>query len=602
LLRRPTRPLRARLIALLAASLIIASLPGCSDGEERDGLDAGPLLDGGTILDASLATTESDAAPWLYRPDHVLAVEVTVAPSDWDRIRVEGRTINQSFSGCKNTSFEYTFVPASVRIDGEPVARLGLRKKGYLGSISQVKPSLRLDFSEFDPGQTFHGQKDLTLNNSRSDGSLLHQCLAYQVFAAAGIPAPRCTFARVSTNGASLGTYVNVEPIKKPFLRRFYPSDDGNLYEGNSGADFRAGHLDWFEKKTNESNPDRSELERIRVALESSGPAMLQQLEPLLDLDQFLRYWAVETIVGHWDGYTGDLNNFFVYQEPTTQKLSFIPWGTDDSFSKTHSFLAAGQRPVATYAYARLPSRLYEYEPTRSRYYQALRYVLDSVWNESALLAEIDRMVALVGMDANFLELAALRNFVNTRRADIERELANPGVPWTLGERQLRTCTPEANTTVRATFSTTWGAPESVDAQARLEISIDGQPQQFSSVGSSAGNSLASLLIGAGPSLRLVGHRADGSTLTVQFGLGASPPRAPGEVTMHGFETFGLVLASGRGGAPGNLGYIGEGKLQFEQAATVRGAPIVGRFEGKFVQTRSTASQPSLDLSEVERR
>ena len=39
------------------------------------------------------------------------------------------------------------------------------------------------------------------------------------MFEKAGLPAPRCNFARVSMNGEDLGIYVHVEPVKKAFLR-----------------------------------------------------------------------------------------------------------------------------------------------------------------------------------------------------------------------------------------------------------------------------------------------------------------------------------------------------------------------------------------------
>jgi hypothetical protein len=321
---------------------------------------------------------------------------------------------------------------------------------------------------------------------------------------------------------------------------------------------------------------------------------MLQKLEPLLDIDQFLRFWAVETVVGHWDGYTGDLNNFFVYQDPTTNKLTFLPWGTDGSFSKTHAFLPSGQRPVATFAYARLPRRLYEYEPTRERYYRALREVLETAWNEGALLAEIDNMAAVLGMNVG--SLSSLRSFVNTRRADIERELANPGVPWTLGERQLRQCNPAAITPVRGTFTTTWNGGDMANAETTFELSLDGKPQLFTAVASSAGSALATLIVGGPPTLRLIGTLEDGSRVTASFSLSATPPRGPGEVLMHGYETYGVVSRSGRSAmGGGTLGYIGEGKLIFEQVALTPGAPVVGRLEGFFVQTRFASASPAGD-------
>ena len=36
-------------------------------------------------------------------------------------------------------------------------------------------------------------------------------------------------------------------------------------------------------------------------------------------------------LVGHWDGYAGDRNNYHFYREPDGPFV-FIPWGTDDTF------------------------------------------------------------------------------------------------------------------------------------------------------------------------------------------------------------------------------------------------------------------------------
>ena len=33
--------------------------------------------------------------------------------------------------------------------------------------------------------------------------------------------------------------------------------------------------------------------------------------------------------MGHWDSYSGNRNNFYLYTNPTTKKLHFIPWGAD---------------------------------------------------------------------------------------------------------------------------------------------------------------------------------------------------------------------------------------------------------------------------------
>jgi hypothetical protein len=67
-----------------------------------------------------------------------------------------------------------------VAIGGERVPDVSVRKKGFLGSLSTVRPSLKLDFGRGDhDGRTFHGTRDLTLNNNHQDRTNAKQCVAY---------------------------------------------------------------------------------------------------------------------------------------------------------------------------------------------------------------------------------------------------------------------------------------------------------------------------------------------------------------------------------------------------------------------------------------
>ena len=95
------------------------------------------------------------------------------------------------------------YFPATVSIDGERLDGVGVRKKGLIGSMSTERPSLKVKFSEYDDDQRYAGLERLTLNNCRL--LLIKQCLGYRLFAAAGVPAPRCGFAHVVVNGEDLG-------------------------------------------------------------------------------------------------------------------------------------------------------------------------------------------------------------------------------------------------------------------------------------------------------------------------------------------------------------------------------------------------------------
>jgi hypothetical protein len=77
--------------------------------------------------------------------------------------------------------------------------------------------------------------RKLTLNNNRQDpGNLVHQCLGYGVFAAAGVPAPRCNVAAVSVNGVPLGVYTHVEPVGEPMLGLHFADDERQPVRGRA--------------------------------------------------------------------------------------------------------------------------------------------------------------------------------------------------------------------------------------------------------------------------------------------------------------------------------------------------------------------------------
>jgi spore coat protein H len=547
--------------------------PGGSDSEEPQGEDPAPSFD-------------------LYPRSALLEVEISLPAEAWRVLKNEGLTINGVFTGCDRSAYDYTKFEAKVRVGEHTFARAGVRKKGYVGSISNVRPSLRIDLDEYLPEQALGGSHAITLNNSLSDRSYAAQCLSYAQFAAAGIPAPRCGFAHVTVNGESLGVYVSVEPVKKPFLRDHFGNDDGDLYEGSGGADFRDDMLDAFEKKTNEDQPQGPELKKLADALTLPDAKLVAALEEILDLDEYLRFWAMETLVAHWDGYAGDLNNFFVYADASDGKLHFIPWGTDTAYEQEHPFLPDAGWPRSAFAWARLPRRLYALAETRARYRETLRQLLQQHWDEKALLAEIDQIAEVASEDVAAPAVEALRAFVRGRRAELLAELDAPAKDWTVAERDVAQCRPETSTPLRVTFNTTWGdlAATSAVADNTITGTVFGKPLAPIYVIASAGVSLDPAA--PGKALRITVGNLDGTFTLFQFMLG-TPTLAAGELPLHGFETFGIAL-TGRPTSDGSvpavqtIGYVGNGRIVFEAVGTGSGDKVSGRIEAEFVTLGAT--------------
>lgn len=158
----------------------------------------------------------------------------------------------------------------------------------------------------------------------------------------------------------------------------------------------RVGWQATYEKKFDEDNPDRSDLEALVAVLDATPDGqLLAALEQHVDLDAFLTFWAMENLIGHWDGYSGNLNNHFLYREPTSGRFHFMPWGPDLTFVHVDPFTPA-PRPHSVSAHGWLTRRLYAIPEVRQMYVARMRELLDTVWNEAALLAELDRIQALL--------------------------------------------------------------------------------------------------------------------------------------------------------------------------------------------------------------
>ncbi|MDJ0766405.1 MAG: CotH kinase family protein [Myxococcota bacterium] len=552
--------------------LLFAAIISCNDADlgASDPQDAGQQ-----------DTDSADETNALFDPNRLIDVRIELAPEDWDALRHEGRGLATVLSGCDG-DFEYTYFNGTVTIDGTRVEQVGIRKKGFLGSLSVFRPSLKINFRKFVPDQTYSGMKRMTLNNDRQDPSHTHQVMSYALFRRAGVVAPRCNFARVSVNGEDLGIYSHVESIKKPFLARHFEDNDGNLYEGQL-SDFTPGLLSTFELKTNKDDlvpgQEQPDLQRVVDALNVEDTALIAALEQVIDVDAFMTFWAMEVIVGHWDGYSGNRNNFYIYNNPTTNLFYFIPWGTDGAFDSFHAFLP--EIPSSVYAWNLLAYRFYNYPETRALYQAKLRSLLDEVWHEDALLAEVDRIEALVSPEASALEKQ--RTFLSSRRAAIQAELETGGGIWSYPPiLELPECVPPVN--ISGTFDATWSTEQDliIGENVSLSLMLNGEPQTFLFILNTAGPAIDA------PNgipkdyamIQLVATRLEGNPLVVVIFL---PPQLVkvGEPMFHGFETLGVVVEIIDG--PDNvklLGYIGDGTISFAAAGTAEGDQVSGSFSG----------------------
>jgi hypothetical protein len=539
-------------------------------------LAAGSACGSGSDADIGPDATVADPSEALFEPDHILEIDITLSAADWAALRVESG-VGVPKVTCDEQPIEraYTYFPGEITVDGVTTTNVGIRKKGGFGSITSGRPGLKIKASEYVLDQRIFGLKRLTLNNNRQDRSYISQCLGYGLFSSAGIPASRCSFAHVTVNGEDLGLYSNVESIKRPMIRRHFADDTGRIYE--SGGEFEVGRTGRFQPKTNKDAPDCSDLPPIGAALDAPASELETTLGALVDIDAFMTYWAMEVILDHWDGYANNRNNYFFYHDPTSDKVYMIPWGIDALFTgRTRS-----TRPQSVFACGRMTWRLYDAPATRALYLAKLEELLSTVWDENTILAEIDRMEALITPVADptntgdvASEIDRVRTFVSGQRAVLMAELDQGDPVWPYAENE--SCLPLVGT-VSGTFDVTWDTLDDFAAGTGTMSGIVAGTDVASTTGFTSAGPTAE---GQGL-IQVAVELPDGDLAVVQLLVQDLANIQAGTlpidlVTVAAFMSFyDPDTGTGSGGW-----LLFNGTLTLTSASTTPGAPIVGSFTG----------------------
>ncbi len=527
------------------------------------------------------------AEPDFFSRERLHEVRITLPATEWETLRAEHPDFVAQIGPARTNGRAarvYLNHRGSVEFDGIVLPDVAVRKKGFIGSVSRFRPSLNLEFAAFADGRKIGGLAKLSANNNQQDPGNIRQCVAYDVFRAAGIAAPRASLARVSVNGESLGIYTLVEPVDRGFAGREFGPGGGGLWEGTL-TDFRPEWLRMLEPKAGTRKKDGRILGEVAAILaRTNAPLDLDGLAARVDLDRFVTFWATEVLIGHWDGYANNVNNYFVHRRGSDGRLVFVPWGADSCLGAREGFVPPGA-PDSVRATGFLARRLYEDPVWRERYRTRLRGLLDTVWKEEALVAGITRLDGLVGTNATAggrhrATVRATREFVKGRRKVLLRELDAPAVDWTAPPRELSFLTEWGKVT--ATFSApyhraipvNWFTNGTVD----LRIELDGKTRPFVKAG-----------VATGPGFDARQTNDVWVTIVAMRGIGGmqvpavSVPRSAfvaGAENHVGFFDGSAFLFEGipTGQNDDSFGFL-DGTLHIDEAGTTEGAPVRGRLD-----------------------
>jgi len=246
------------------------------------------------------------------------------------------------------------WVTATIEFEGDIWTNVGLRFKGNSSlknswSQGSYKIPLKLDFDEFEDDypeiddQRFYGFKQLTLASNFNDASYSREKVVAEIFNEAGVTAPQTAFYEVYVDYGEgpqyFGLYTMVEVVDDTLIETQFEDDSGNLYKpSGTGASFAADSFSEasFDKETNQDEADYSDIlelyDVLHTETRTSDPeAWRASLEAVFDVSGFLNYLAVNNIVQNWDTYGLMTHNYYLYHDPATDLLTWIPWDNNEA-------------------------------------------------------------------------------------------------------------------------------------------------------------------------------------------------------------------------------------------------------------------------------
>jgi hypothetical protein len=310
----------------------------------------------------------------------VVDFQLQLAETNYQALRAEPR--------------EYT--PATVIVNGRAYHDVGVKLKGAAGSFRSVedRPAMTLHFSKYFKGQRVFGLRRLHLNNSVQDESRMNEYLGSLLFREAGVPTPRVAWATVRINDRKLGLYVLKEAFESEFLRLYFGSDKGNLYEGGFVRDLDLGMV----KESGEGPDDRSDVKALCAAMEEKDATnRWEKLNRLVDVERFVTYAALSVMVADWDGYPMNRNNYRVYFRPSDGRAVFMPHGMDQLFQRTWYELDASWNGSMAWAIFDTPQGMALYqERCRQLFTNVFRLetMTNAITQAAGVLRQVDPNIA----------------------------------------------------------------------------------------------------------------------------------------------------------------------------------------------------------------
>jgi hypothetical protein len=308
-------------------------------------------------------------------------------------------------------------------------------------TLRAPKRSWRMILDAAGHGNRLAGMTRINLKAMYNDPSQMRESLAWRLFGIADVPAPRHTYAKLAFGSTYRGLFSVIEQVDKRFLRDHFGENYlGNLYKtacrdlgcaslahrtGPDGDDsgrqyFIPGAAEHtYRLKTNKDNPEANTYDDLACFIRTINgiglrggeerfdtDAFRESVDGIMNVNAFLRWAAVNMLLGSWDNYYATPSNYYLYNSGHRGAANdfvgapyfhFVPWDYDNCLGIDYSgtkwqyadiidWPGKVNRHIPKIPLVRNVLRNHDY---RQYYMDYMEHMLDTEFNPRAFAAQI---------------------------------------------------------------------------------------------------------------------------------------------------------------------------------------------------------------------
>ncbi|MBL1212587.1 MAG: hypothetical protein HND52_04395 [Ignavibacteriae bacterium] len=330
---------------------------------------------------------------------------------------------NEDYIRLKNNRTNSLKVPVLIKFNNQ--IHSGEIRAAGAGSRYHPKWSYNIKLTD---GILIEGLPEFNLSAQVFDPTLMHTTIATHLYKQLGFTLFNSRHLFLKINNNDEGLYPMIEVVDQPFFSdRDIPVyqlfklgfDSKFTFIGGNYPEFH------FEKKIPDDD-NFSELYNLIYAIDTSSTEnIFNTLGKHLDINQYIKYHAITTLMNSFDAFT---NNIFLLKKSSAEPFTLVPWDFDKIFQSDNLSKLAGENSII--------KKLFQNDSTFNLYKDELEYQLNNIFTEQNIFPVIDSTKNIIedgynldpylgsGGRYNFLtEIENLKSYISQRRNYINDNL-----------------------------------------------------------------------------------------------------------------------------------------------------------------------------------